>query len=67
MDLTTGVAILGAVKTVFDLGEKVYRYGTTLLKKIRISVPKRKKVSRVYFRYLLKQLGTEKLRHPIIL
>lgn len=33
MDLTTGLAILGAVKTVFDLGEKVYPYGTTLLKK----------------------------------
>ena len=34
MDLTTGLAILGALKTVIDLGEKVYRFGSTLLKKI---------------------------------
>ncbi len=33
MDFTTGLAILGAVKTVLDLGEKVYRFGTTFLKK----------------------------------
>ena len=33
MDLATGLAILGAVKTVIELGEKAYRYGTGLLKK----------------------------------
>jgi hypothetical protein len=26
MDFTTGLAILGAVKTVLDLGEKLYRW-----------------------------------------
>jgi len=32
MDVTTGLANLGAVRTVIDLGEKAYRYGSALLK-----------------------------------
>ena len=33
MDLTTGLAILGAVRTVIELGERVYRFGSVFLKK----------------------------------
>jgi hypothetical protein len=32
MDLTTGLAILGAVKLFIDLGEKAYKYGSHLKK-----------------------------------
>lgn len=41
MDLTTGLAILGAIKTMIDVGEKVYRFGTAFLKKSDSRYPKK--------------------------
>jgi HD-like signal output (HDOD) protein len=43
MDLTTGLAILGAVRTVIDLGERVYRLGSALLKNLILSRTEQKK------------------------